>query len=138
MVTIRRAGEADIPSVLEIWAAAAAEPTVTDDEPGVRTLLAHDADALLVAEVDGAAVGTLIATWDGWRGHFYRLAVLPEHRRRGIAGELLHEAEHRLRARGARRLNAIVVDGQAWATGFWLDAGYEAQAERLRFVKNTG
>ncbi len=125
MATIRRAGEADIPSVLEIWAAAAAEPTVTDDEPGVRTLLAHDADALLVAEVDGAAVGTLIATWDGWRGHFYRLAVLPE-------------AEHRLRTRGARRLNAIVVGGQAWATGFWLAAGYEAQAERLRFVKNNG
>jgi predicted MFS family arabinose efflux permease len=38
-------------------------------------LLNADPEALLVAEVDGVVVGSLIAAWDGWRGSFYRLAV---------------------------------------------------------------
>ena len=138
MLTVRSARAADIPGVLRIWTAAEAEPSVTDDESSLRALFSRDADALMVAEVEGAAVGTLIATWDGWRGHFYRLAVLPQHRRRRVASELVHVAEQRLRALGAKRLNAIVVDGQPWETGFWRAAGYEAQSDRIRFVKNTG
>jgi len=136
LITVRRANEADVSNVLRIWTAAAAEPTVTDDEAGVHALLRHDAGALWIAELDGTAIGTLIATWDGWRAHFYRLAVLPQHRRRGVARELVLTAERRLHALGARRLNAIVVEGESWATGFWAAAGYEAQTRRLRFVKN--
>jgi hypothetical protein len=62
----------------------------------------------------------------------------PERRRQGVASELVRTAELGLHSLGARRLNAIVVDGQEQATGFWLAAGYEAQTQRLRFVKNTG
>jgi ribosomal protein S18 acetylase RimI-like enzyme len=127
----------DIPTVLGVWAASDADPTVTDDESSLRRLLHRDPEALLVVELEDAVVGTLIATWDGWRGHFYRLAVLPQHRRRGLATELVRAGEQRLRERGARRLNAIVVDGQAGATGLWSAAGYQAQSNRLRFVKNT-
>ena len=89
-----------------------------------------------MVEHEDAVVGTLIATWDGWRGHFYRLAVLPQYRRRGVATELVRVGEQRLYEMGARRLNAIVVDGQAAATGLWRPTGYEAQSRRLRFVKN--
>jgi ribosomal protein S18 acetylase RimI-like enzyme len=136
VITVRSGREDDIPSVLRIWTAASSESTVTDDELGVRALLHRDPDALLVAEVDGTTVGTLIATWDGWRAHFYRLAVLPGHRRRGIARALVDAAERRFDMLDVRRLNAIVVDGDGCATGFWRAAGYEAQTRRLRFVKN--
>ena len=127
----------DIPTVLDIWSDSEAEPTVTHDESGLRLLLRRDPDALLVVEVDDAVVGTLIASWDGWRGHFYRLAVLPQHRCRGLATELVRVGERRLFARGAQRLNAIVVDGEAGASDFWGASGYQAQSHRLRFVKNT-
>ena len=134
---MRAAVASDLPTVLGIWAASEAEPTVTDDESSLRRLLHRDPDALLVVELEDAVVGTLIATWDGWRGHFYRLAVLPQHRRRGLATELVRAGEQRLFERGARRLNAIVVDGHAGATGLWGAAGYHPQSHRLRFVKNT-
>ena len=47
------------------------------------------------------------------------------------------QRERRLFARGAQRLNAIVVDGEAGASDFWGASGYQAQSHRLRFVKNT-
>jgi ribosomal protein S18 acetylase RimI-like enzyme len=97
--TIRSATEQDVEAVLCLWDAAGAPPSVTDTREGLPWLLASDGDALLVAEDEGTLVGSLIAGWDGWRGSFYRLAVHPDWRRRGIATVLLREGESRLRAR---------------------------------------
>ncbi len=134
--TIRSAIEEDIQSVLDLWVAAGSLPSVTDSRDGLTGLLAADSQALLVAEHDGVLVGSLIAAWDGWRGSFYRLAVSPEHRRKGLATMLLREGEWRLRERGAVRFTAIVADDEAGAMAFWRAAGYERQQHRARFVRH--
>jgi len=99
-------------------------------------LLERDPDALLLADAAGEVVGSLIIGWDGWRGTFYRLAVDPAHRRRGLATRMVWAGEERLRALGAQRLNAIVESEEADAMAFWASAGYELQTARSRFVKN--
>jgi ribosomal protein S18 acetylase RimI-like enzyme len=135
--SIRSAGVRDIAAVLDLWAVAGSVPAVGDDSPeGLTQLLATDPQALLVAEVAGVLAGSLIAAWDGWRGSFYRLAVAPEHRRRGLATRLLREGEQRLRARGAIRLTAIVAEDEAEAMRFWRAVGYERQRRRARFVRH--
>jgi ribosomal protein S18 acetylase RimI-like enzyme len=134
---IRNATEADIASVLDLWAVAGSSPSISDTPDGLVQLLAADPLALLVAELDGVLAGSLIAAWDGWRGSFYRLAVSPEHRRKGLATMLLREGERRLRERGAVRLTAIVADDVAGAMDFWRAAGYERQGHRARFVRQT-
>ena len=134
--TIRGAGAQDIAAVLDLWAAASSLPSVTDSPDGLARLLAADPQALLVAELEGVQAGSLIAAWDGWRGSFYRLAVLPGHRRKGLATMLLREGERRLRERGAVRLTAIVADDEAGAMSFWRAAGYEQQQHRARFVRH--
>jgi ribosomal protein S18 acetylase RimI-like enzyme len=101
----------------------------------VRGLLGREDSWLLVAEEDSRIVGTLIAAWDGWRGHLYRLAVLPEARRRGIASALVLAGEERLRATGAQRLSAMVLLDHSAATAFWAAAGYAHHVEVGRFVK---
>lgn len=121
--------------MLALWAAADSLPSVSDSPGGLATLLNTDPKALLVAEVDGVVIGSLIAAWDGWRGSFYRLAVSPERRREGLATVLLREGERRLRERGAIRLTAIVADEDAGAMAFWRAAGYERQQHRARFVR---
>jgi ribosomal protein S18 acetylase RimI-like enzyme len=134
-LTIRTATEQDIEPVLCLWETADAMPSVTDTREGLLGLLASDPEALIVVESDGAVVGSLIAAWDGWRGSFYRLAVDPARRRRGIATALLGDGESRLRARGAVRLTAIVASDDSTAIGFWQAAGYAQQLDRARFVR---
>jgi ribosomal protein S18 acetylase RimI-like enzyme len=133
---IRSGGKEDIPALLDLWVLAGSVPSVSDSPEGLAQLLATDPQALLVAELDGVLVGSLIAAWDGWRGSFYRLAVAPEHRREGLATMLLRAGERRLRERGAFRLTAIVADDEVGAMGFWQAAGYECQQHRARFVRH--
>jgi ribosomal protein S18 acetylase RimI-like enzyme len=133
--TFRAAGTEDIATVLALWREADAEPTRTDDTAGLGRLIAHQPGALIVAESDRRIVGTVIAGWDGWRGSVYRLVVAPADRRHGLGRLLVAEAERRLSTVGAVRLQAIVVETDDRATGFWRDSGWEQQAARLRFVK---
>ena len=132
---VRRAVDADVDAVLDLWRVAAEGASATDDRDGVMRLLAHDPAALLVAERDGVIVGTVIAAWDGWRAHCYRLAVLPGHRRSGVARALLETAEERFAAVGARRLDALVVDGNERAEQVWSAAGFRLQTGMRRWVK---
>jgi len=133
-IDIRPARAEDIPSVLSLWADAAA-PTTTDDPDGLGALLVRDPGALLVAESSGRIVGTVIAAWDGWRGSVYRIAVAPECRREGLGRRLLVEAEDRLRRVGARRMHAIVVGTDQQALGFWEASDWEPQRSQLRFTR---
>jgi ribosomal protein S18 acetylase RimI-like enzyme len=66
----------------------------------------------------------------------YRLAVLPEYRRRGIARRLVDAGHDRLRAKGARRVTALVDDGEADAAELWLAVGYGPDRPLSRFVTN--
>jgi ribosomal protein S18 acetylase RimI-like enzyme len=126
----------DVDAVLALWRRAEASPSPTESAADLRGLLDRDPGALLLAESGREIVGSLIVGWDGWRGAFYRLAVDPAHRRRGLATALVRAGEERLRALGAHRLGAIVESEEADAMAFWSSAGYELQTARSRFVKN--
>ncbi|MEY2426354.1 MAG: hypothetical protein QOI61_1926 [Actinomycetota bacterium] len=136
-VEIRRATAADAHAILHLWREADAEPSHTDTIAGVTALVRHDAAALVVAvDTDGQRmVGSVIAAWDGWRGSIYRLAVAPDHRREGLGRRLLAAAEARLLDVGAVRSQAIVVETDTQATGFWHATEWTQQANRLRFVR---
>jgi ribosomal protein S18 acetylase RimI-like enzyme len=132
---VREATRADVSAVLELWAQARSAAAVTpDDAESVQRLI--ERSSLLVAEVDGRVVGALVVGWDGWRGNMYRLAVLPEFRRRGIGRRLVEAGHDSLRAQGARRVTALVAHDEADATGLWRAAGYELDTEIGRFVRN--
>ena len=137
MIQIRHAKPTEAGEVLRVWVEADAEPTITDDETASGALLDHAPNAVLVAIEGDRILGTLIVGWDGWRGGFYRLAVLPDRRRQGIARRLVHDGEHQLVALGARRLAVFAVTGDPGAVEFWKAAGYEPQTDRQRLVKHV-
>ncbi len=133
---VRPAGTGDAAAVLELWRVADAVPSATDDRPALELLLARAPEGLLVAETDDAAViGSVVAVFDGWRANLYRLAVHPEHRRRGVATALVENAERRLRAAGGRRISALVVHDHADAVACWAALGYEPDRRVTRSVK---
>ncbi len=135
-LAIRAATSADLDRVLEFWNEAAEGTSISDDRPGLDMLLDRDPGALLLAECGGPApAGTVIAGFDGWRCHLYRLAVHPRYRRRGVATALLEAAEQRFTALGGRRADAMVLDRNGSAHGAWSAAGYASQAQWSRWVK---
>ncbi|MFF1405720.1 GNAT family N-acetyltransferase [Streptomyces sp. NPDC058294] len=132
---IRAAAPDDLDSVLAFWRTAAEGTSISDDRAGVERLLGRDAGALLVAERDGELVGTVIAGFDGWRCHLYRLAVHPRWRRQGIGSALLAAAEERFVRLGGRRADAMVLVRNATAHHAWQAAGYGPEEQWRRWVK---
>jgi ribosomal protein S18 acetylase RimI-like enzyme len=127
---------ADVPDVLALWQAAAEDAhRPPDTAEAVQALIARDPEALILAVEDGVLVGSVIAGWDGWRCHLYRLAVSPAHRRRGIARMLIAAAEKRFREFGGTRVDAMVLDDNGLAHEAWEAYGYRAQPEWSRWVK---
>ena len=135
MPTLRPARLEDIPAVLALWRVSA-EPSSTDDAAALRCLLGHDEGALIIGESSGQIVGSVIAAWDGWRGTVYRLAVSPSHRRSGLGTRLLQAAEQRISERGARRLQATVIETDRRAMEFWERTGWRRVHDQTRFTWN--
>ncbi|MGC9542218.1 GNAT family N-acetyltransferase [Streptomyces sp. UG1] len=132
---IRFATADDLDSVLAFWKTAAEGTSISDDRDGVERLVARDPEALILAELDGELVGTVIAGFDGWRCHLYRLAVHPERRRRGIGSALLAAAEERFVRLGGRRGDAMVLVDNETAHHAWRAAGYTPEEHWRRWVK---
>lgn len=129
------ASAADLGAVLDFWKTAAKGASVSDDRAGIERLYSRDPQALLLARRGGELVGTVVAGFDGWRCHLYRLAVHPAHRRRGIGSALLAAAEARFVEQGGRRADAMVLDANEGAHGAWDAAGYRPQEIWTRWVK---
>ena len=133
---IRSATADDAIAVLELWNAAGSVPTRTDDVRSIASLLARDPHALLLAEQNGELIGSLIASFDGWRGALFRLAVRPEYRLRGVGRALVAEGERSLRERGAVRITLYAIREESGAVDFWAAAGYASDERTLRLAKN--
>jgi ribosomal protein S18 acetylase RimI-like enzyme len=134
---IRSASVADVSSLLELWESAAENDSrPVDTREAVLALLRRDPSAVLVACGPGdELVGSIIAGWDGWRYHLYRLAVLPSWRRQGLGSALLDAAEARFKALGATRSDAMVLTGNSLGQRLWQASGYAEQDQWRRWVK---
>ena len=132
---IRECRSEEAEALLTLWQAAGTSPSVTDTITDIQGAIESSA-SVLVADADRHIVGSLIATFDGWRGNMYRIAVHPDYRRRGIGQALVKEGEKRLVVQGAKRITALVEEKYPGATAFWLSVGYEIEPGIVRFFRN--
>lgn len=134
--TLRTARPDEADALLDLWAVAAEnDARPSDTREAVAALLRRDPDAVLVADDGGTLVGTVIAGWDGWRYHLYRLAVRPDRRGHGIGSALVSAAEERFRSLSGGRADAMVLEGNDLGQRLWRARGYRPQEEWRRWVK---
>lgn len=135
-MSIRECGQEEAASLLALWRKAGATVGVTDTIEDIQRAMNHAGAIVLVAEQDGHIVGSVIGSFDGWRGNIYRLAVDPDYRRQGLARKLVDEVDGRLAKMGVKRITALVEKDHPWAVGFWNSQGYQHDQTIVRYVRN--
>lgn len=130
-ISVRSFREADRPALTRLWRQVFPDdPPRSAPERMIDGALAARPETLLVAEIDGALVGAVIAGFDGVRGWIYHLAVAPTQRRRGVATRLMRAAEAALLALGCAKVNLQVRATNADVVAFYRRLGYQIE-ERI-------
>jgi ribosomal protein S18 acetylase RimI-like enzyme len=130
--------EADIPNkelcsistenldeVLSVWRKAELWPHTGENKQLIAGALDRNRDYALGWRVGGKLVATAIGAFDGFRGWIYRVAVLPEYRRQGLAAGLVEAVEEQLGRAGVRQINLMVYIPNAGARALYEKLGYE-------------
>jgi ribosomal protein S18 acetylase RimI-like enzyme len=131
---IRDCRVAEVEAVLALWRKAETTVSPTDTVADLHRALTASPAIVLVADTEGQIIGSVIGSFDGWRGNIYRLVVHPDYHRHGIARALVKEVEQRLACQDAGRITAWVEKEHPWAMGFWHAVGYEIDSRMVRFI----
>jgi len=135
---IRKCRPEEAEAVLQMWREADVSPSVTDSVDDIRRTILNSPARFLVAEAEEELIGSVIGTFDGWRANFYRLAVVPAYRRRGLARTLVAEIETWLMEQGAKKIGALVENDRPASMAFWQAAGYRPYPRIIRYVRIPG
>ena len=94
-VYIRQFKNKDYNKIISLWSSAnlPVRPNGRDSYKKLSAQVRNGNVILLVAELNGKIVGTVLGTHDGRKGWINRLAVDTEFRRKNIARDLVSEAE---------------------------------------------
>ena len=109
-----------------------------DSRDATARYLERNPGLSFVAEKDGRLVGCVMCGHDGRRGYLQHLAVLPEHRRQGIASALVERCLAALEQLGILKSHIDVFrtndTGQAW----WESQGWHRRADIHRYSHVRG
>jgi ribosomal protein S18 acetylase RimI-like enzyme len=125
---LREFADADEDAVVELWRRCGLTRPWNDPHKDVARKRRVQRELFLVAERDGAIVGSVMGGYDGHRGWVNYLAVDPALRRAGLGRALMAEVEARLRALGCPKLNLQVRNENREALAFYERLGFSVDA----------
>ncbi|KHL26023.1 acetyltransferase [Croceibacterium mercuriale] len=123
---IRPALPADAATVIALWHACELTRPWNDPAADFARAIAGPTSTVLLLEHGGAAVGTVMAGYDGHRGWLYYIGVLPAYQRRGHARALVDAACQALAAQGCPKVELMVRHGNP-AAALYARLGWERQ-----------
>lgn len=124
---IRELGMADYDRLLALWRRAglsSLKPHGRDSRRSLARQLESGVLTILGLEVAGRLVGAVVATHDSRKGWINRLAVDPDHRRRGYGMRLVAAAEEVLQRQGLGVIAALVEEGNLASVALLERCGY--------------
>lgn len=98
----------DCTSVTELMQVALSEECYRNTMGPFSRQLSWDSELIMVAEEDDEIVGALIGTIEHNHGFYYRIAIHPDYRRKGIGKALVTMMEGRFQQ---RKVSGIMIAG---------------------------
>lgn len=111
--------------------------SAADERQPIHRFLQRNPEMSFVAEVGGQVVGTVLCGHDGRRGLVHHLVVAENHRRRGIALQLLRLGLSALRCAGVDKCHILVFQNNGPGLAFWRAARATLRTELLLFSLST-
>lgn len=118
---------ADHPGVVDLLELVGMDPHVRGRESAesFRRQLRSNRTTYLGAFEGDRLVGVVLGTHDTRKGWINRLAVHPDHRRRGIGSRLVRTCERALRGANMEMFSALIEPGNDASEAFFEGLGYE-------------
>jgi len=126
-VLIRRFKPEDYDRIISLWSSVnlPVRPKGRDSYEKIRAQIRSGSSILLVAELNGKIVGTVLGTHDSRKAWINRLAVDTEFRRKNIAKKLVSEAEKWFGERGLEVFACVIENDNITSMELFKKLGYE-------------
>jgi ribosomal protein S18 acetylase RimI-like enzyme len=134
---IRKLGSGHYDLIVQLWAEAQLpfRPKGRESRERLTAEMLQPHCAFYGAFDKEALVGIVIANWDGRRGWINRLAVHPDYRGRGLAADLLDEAEQFLKGQGCLVFTALIEEPNDKSVRAFKKSGYVVMDEVKYYSK---
>jgi ribosomal protein S18 acetylase RimI-like enzyme len=124
-VRFRKAKPADRDAVIALWGACGLTRDWNDPVKDFDFALAGATSTVLIHEISGVVVASVMVGHDGHRGALYYLAVAPEHQKTGLGRAAVAAAENYLKKLGVWKINLMIRSENDAALGFYQAIGFE-------------
>ncbi|KZL22051.1 Acetyltransferase YpeA [Pseudovibrio axinellae] len=112
-------------AVIALWKATGVFRKWNEPVRDIKKALEGEHSTILIGELEGAIVASIMCGEDGHRGWFYYVSTHPDHQGKGLGKSITQAAEEWLRARGIWKVQLLVRGDNAQATDFYKAQGYK-------------
>lgn len=133
-MNIREFRTADRGAVIALWEACGLTRPWNDPAHDIAFCVSRPESTILVGEVGGKLIASVMTGHDGHRGWLYYLAVEPGLQKSGHGRGMVEAAEAWLKQRGAPKVMLMVRPENTSVRAFYDALGYEEE-ERVLFAK---
>ncbi len=126
LVNIRLFKINDYDEVYDLWknSVGVGLRSLDDSLEGIRRFLIRNPNTNYVALIDDKIVGVIMAGNDGRRGYIYHLTVKEDHRRKGVASNLVNKCLESLKVEGINKVALVVFSNNEIGNTFWHKLGF--------------
>jgi len=121
---IRAIADEDIAQIIALWSAAGVARPWNDPHRDIAFARRNAHSTLLVADIKGEVVATVMVGEDGHRGWVYYVATAPNHRGKSLGRAMMAAAEDWLKRRGVWKVQLLVREENAKVIEFYEHLGY--------------
>ncbi|MBT5917864.1 MAG: GNAT family acetyltransferase, partial [Alphaproteobacteria bacterium] len=115
----------DLEKVIALWTECGLDVNpLNDPAQDISLCLESGHGTVLVGELGGNLVATVMVGHDGHRGWYYYLATSPNHQRQGLGRQIVTAAEDWLTVRNLPKVELLVRDINMVAKAFYEKLGY--------------